>query len=310
MRAYVIPLRAIFLRDGDITVGVAPDCGGALSRFDVRTRGTVVDILRPITDQDSPARCSSSASCFPLVPYGGRLREGRFEFEGRLYQFPLNAAPERHSSHGDGWSREWALNHLDRRSAIMSLDADASAPFQYRCTQSVSIAGNRVRIVLSAQNVGTQRIPLGWGLHPYFANRSEANVKAVVPLRWRWDREMMPVALEANADAPGFLRGQRVGELPIAAEYADWDGCAAIDWPTRGIRVDLETTPPLRHAVVWIPVGEQFFCFEPISHATDAHNRQATPLPGDDILVLEPAATAEQRFDFVVSSYAANSGLP
>ena len=296
------PLSAIFLRDGNITVGIAPHCGGALTRFDVRTREAVIDILRPALPPDPAVRCSLGASCFPLVPYGGRLREGRFEFEQRLYQFPLNALPERHSSHGDGWSRPWGLSHLDRRRAIMSLEADESAPFRYHCTQSVSIAGDRVSIELSARNLSAQRIPMGFGLHPYFANRSDAGVNAEFPALRRWDHEMMPVSLEPNPDAASFSRGHRVSELPVAAEYADWDGAAAIEWPTMRVRVQLQTDPPLKHVVMWMPAGKDFFCFEPVSHATDALNGPFAQGPGADFVVLEPDATAKQRFDFIVSS--------
>jgi aldose 1-epimerase len=295
-------LNGIFLRDGNVTVGIAPACGGALTRFDVRTRDTVVDILRPALPQVSAARCSLGASCFPLVPYGGRLRNGRFEFENRLYQFPLNALPERHSSHGEGWSRPWQLSHLDRRRAIMSLEPDESAPFQYHCTQSVSVAGDRVSIELSARNLSAQRIPMGFGLHPYFANRSDAKIKAEVPTLWRWDREMMPVSKEPNPDAASFSLGLRISELPVTAEYADWDGGATIDWPTMRLRVELQTHPPLKHVVMWMPAGTDFFCFEPVSHATDGLNRQFTQGPGADFFVLEPDASAEQRFDFIVSS--------
>lgn len=297
------PRRSIFLRDGCITVGIAPDCGGALSRFDVRTGDSLTAVLRPAVEQGPAVRCSLGASCFPLVPYGGRLREGRFEFERRRYEFPLNALPERHSSHGDGWCRPWGLTHLDRRSAVMNLEADESAPFQYECTQSISIDLNRVSVKLHARNTGARRIPMGFGLHPYFANRSCAVVRADVPTRWQWDAEMMPLRQQPNPDAAGFLRGQRVSELPATTEYADWGGAATIYWPALRLRVSLETTPALRHAVMWMPPGEDFFCFEPVSHATDGLNGGPNRGPDGGFVIMEPNATAEQRFDFAVSRY-------
>jgi aldose 1-epimerase len=298
----VNPLRRIFLRDGALTAGIAPDCGGALTRLDVRVGDTVVELLRPANDQPAHALWALGASSFPLVPYGGRLRDGRFQFEGRSYQYPLNALPERHSSHGDGWTRPWAITQLNRRAAAMVLEADASAPLQYRCTQTVSLHANRVRIDLSIRNLEPHRIPVGLGLHPYFANRSLATIRADLPSRWRWDQEMMPIAMESNPDAASLLRGHPVSKLPVATEYAGWDGRATIEWPALRISMELATAPPLRHVVMWIPEGENFFCFEPISHATDALNRQAEHPPLEDFVVLAPDATFEQSFDFVVST--------
>lgn len=284
-------------------MGIAPDCGGALTRFDVRSSGSLTDVLRPALVQDPAIHCALSASCFPLVPYGGRLREGCFQFEGRSYQFPLNAPPERHSSHGDGWCRPWGLTHLGRRNAVMTLQADESAPFHYECTQSISIELNRVSIELRARNTSAWRIPMGFGLHPYFANRSCAVVKADVPTRWQWDAEMMPVREQANPDAAGFLRGQRVGELPATAEYGGWGGAATIEWPPMHLRVSLETAPALRHVVMWMPPGKDFFCFEPVSHATDGLNGGLDRSLSGGFVIMEPDATAAQRFDLVVSRY-------
>ena len=95
-------LSRILLRDGALTVGIAPGWGGALTRFDVRRGEELIPILRPARDELAPGPYALRASSFPMLPYCGRLRGGQFEFEGRSYQFPLNAAPEPHSSHGDG----------------------------------------------------------------------------------------------------------------------------------------------------------------------------------------------------------------
>jgi aldose 1-epimerase len=296
------------LRDGAITVGIAPDCGGSLTRFDVRIGEQTVDVLRPWAEPPPGLHRSLGAACFPLVPYGGRLREGRFCFGDRQFQYPLNALPERHSSHGDGWTRPWNLDQLDRRRATMSLEADAAAPFEYRCSQSLTLTPAGLSITLSARNLSPYRVPLGFGLHPYFANRPQARVTMTAPRRWRWDAEMMPIAEESNPNAEGFTNGQAVAGLPVAAEYADWNGAAIIDWPESRLRVKLQTRPPLRHVVMWMPEGEDFFCFEPISHASDALNRQTMAGFVDGFGVLEPNAAAEQKFDFQVSLV--DPGLP
>jgi aldose 1-epimerase len=295
------PAAGIFIRDGDLTVGLAPDCGGALTRFETGFAPSAVEVLREAQAKSRHMHCSLGASCFPLIPYGGRLRDGCFEFDGRRFQFPLNAPPERHSSHGEGWTRRWALTHLDRRSAQMRLSADDAAPFRYECIQSIEVQQDRLIVELSARNLSEQRMPLGFGLHPYFADRAGAAIQAEMPSRWRWDAEMMPMTLAANPDASGFRRGQAVAQLPVAVEYADWNGRAVIDWPRRGLRVQITTTPPLRHAVFWAPDGEDFFCFEPVSHATDGFNRLADSR--EDAIILESGAVAEQRFEFIVSRH-------
>ena len=297
------PLRGIFLREGALTVGIAPECGGALTRFDMRVGDSLIDVLRPALDQSISGVCALGSSCFPLVPYGGRLREGRFRFGGNEYRYPLNAAPERHSSHGDGWTRPWDLLHLNRRTAIMRLPAEDSAPLRYVCTQSISVDSERVRIVLSSRNVSAQPIPMGLGLHPYFANRAQAALTVALPVHWQWDHELMPVAKQINPLAEVLARGHNVAGLPVTAEYTGWDGRALIEWRASGLRVDLVTTPRLCHVVMWLPEGENFFCFEPISHATDALNEYSGSAAAEDFVILGPGETMNQCFDFNVSTY-------
>ena len=250
------------------------------------------------------------ASNFPMLPYCGRLCEGAFRFNEQLFRYPLNALPERHSSHGDAWTRRWTLDYLDHRRAFMTLEEDAQAPLRYECTQEVMVDPNGVHVCLTIRNASPHPIPVGVGIHPYFANRRLALVTASLPLRWQLDGELLPVSLVDNPDAPTLLRGQPVTEMPIVCEFAGWDGAATIEWPTLGVRVRVETAPALTHAVLWVPQGEDFFCFEPMSHATDALNGHDGRPPGEDFVVLEPQAVHKQRFAFVVDASLMHSGAP
>jgi aldose 1-epimerase len=293
-------LSHILLRDGAVTVGLAPECG-CLTRLDVRAGGRLVEILRPASERYADTLWALGTSSFPMLPYCGRLREGRFQFRGRSYRFPLNALPERHSSHGDAWTRRWELTRLDHRSAVMTLGEDPSSTIRYECTQALSVTGNRVEFVFAMRNQDPEPIPMGVGIHPYFANRSLATIRARLPLRWELDRELMPVAARENPNSPALSRGQRVVQLPVVGEYAGWDGTATIEWPGLGVEARIESNPPLEHAVMWVPEGEDFFCFEPTSHATDALNGYPGHAPGEGFVTLEPRGLYVQRFAIVVA---------
>ena len=160
---------------------------------------------------------------------------------------------------------------------------------------------DRLRVTLTLSNAGPHRLPIGLGLHPYFAQRTLARLRADLPERWRWDAEFMPVASEPNPDRRAFADGQAIDALPVAAEYSQWNGRAALSWPTLGVEVDLRTSPPLRHVVLWVPEQQDFFCFEPASHASDALHAQAGHRAAEDFIILEPQDVYEQQFDFDVT---------
>jgi aldose 1-epimerase len=295
-----VPLSSIVLRTGHLSVGIAPEWGAALTRFDVMIGTKKFDILRAAREARAGVPPALGASCFPMIPYAGRLREGRFEFESRSIQYPLNALPERHSSHGDGFTRSWSLTTLERHRAVLDILPVPSAPIQYHCSQSIELTEDRLEVKLNMRNLESRRIPIGVGLHPYFANRKSATLRAHLPVLWNWDQELMPTTCEPNRRMAEFERGISGAELPIAAQYWGWNGDAQIEWPAERLQVRVLTRPQLEHVVIWTPVGEEFFCFEPINHATDSFNVCKLHPLGMKPVVLNPDESFEQAFTFIV----------
>jgi aldose 1-epimerase len=295
------PVSRIILRKGALSVGVAPECGGALTRFDCKIGATRVEILRQASDSHINARSPYGASCFPLIPYASRLREGKFEFRDHEFVFPINAPGERHSYHGDGWTRPWSLSELTRDKAVLELNADPSAPIQYHAVRTIEVDDGILTIKLSIQNREAFAIPVGLGIHPYFARRNGARLFAHLPIRWRMDRELLPIAPEANPQATEFERGIAAADLPGSAAYSGWDGRAVIEWPADRIQLRIATKPLLCHVVVWAPDKEEFFCFEPVSHATNSFNLAREQIQANDDKAVEPGEIWEQTFEFSVS---------
>jgi hypothetical protein len=57
--------------------------------------------------------------CYPMVPWAGRIRRGRFEFGGREYQLPLNLDP--HAIHGLGFAMPWSVSRHETSIAELTL---------------------------------------------------------------------------------------------------------------------------------------------------------------------------------------------
>src|SRR5262249_47411364 len=64
-------------------------------------------------------RMPLAMSSFPLVPYSGRIRDGRFSFQGRNVVLPLNFLPESNSIHGQAWQVPWQVVHHDKELAAL-----------------------------------------------------------------------------------------------------------------------------------------------------------------------------------------------
>jgi aldose 1-epimerase len=152
------PLLAI--ADGELEVTVAPQAGGRLAQ--IRCDG--VDwLLGP--DGDAPPMIAWG--CFPMVPWAGRLRDGRFRFDDRDVQLPRSLGA--HAIHGVGFGLPWTVEARFPRHLELSLQlpTDARWPFGGRCRQRIEVAGRRLRLQLEVQaDALAMPVELGW--HPWF----------------------------------------------------------------------------------------------------------------------------------------------
>ena len=71
---------------------------------------------------------------YPMAPFAGRLRDGRFTFEGRTYQLPITEGPN--AIHGTTLDAAWTV--VDDRT--IAIDLADPWPFKGRVTQSFTLA--------------------------------------------------------------------------------------------------------------------------------------------------------------------------
>ena len=86
----------LVLASGPARLSVSPADGGRFSSLVVDGHELLV------TEGYGPIRWG----CYPMVPFAGRIREGRFTFRGRAVELPRNLPP--HAIHGTVFERPWA----------------------------------------------------------------------------------------------------------------------------------------------------------------------------------------------------------
>lgn len=217
--------------------------------------------------------------CYPMVPWAGRIRDGRFTLGDVHVQLPLDAPP--HALHGLGYRQPWTLVHRAPSVVALDLDLGSSAavragwPFGGHVRQVVSAVPDGVRWQMTCR-ADRGPLPLTVGWHPWFVRHLDG-------VQGRVDVDAGAM-LERGPD--GLPTGRRVPLPP-----GPWDDClvdlrqpAAVVWPGVG-RVEL--TSDLDHLVVFDgnPTG---LCVEPQSGPPDEVNL-------DDPRVLQPGEVFTAR---------------
>src|SRR6516225_4663990 len=98
---------------GSLRVSIAPQAGGRIAQ--IRRDG-----VEWLVGYDKDNAATIAWGCYPMLPWVGRLRRGRFKFAGNSYQLPLNLGG--HAIHGIGFALPWSLDAQSPTSAELSLE--------------------------------------------------------------------------------------------------------------------------------------------------------------------------------------------
>jgi aldose 1-epimerase len=290
----------IELRSGPLVVAVTPQACGAITRFGVDGRGRTFDLLRPASPDAIAARNPLGMSCFPLVPFSNRIRNGRFTFEGRTIALPPNFPPEPHNIHGQGWRASWTA--VERAGASLAIEyrhAPDAWPFAYRARQHYDLREDRLEVTLTVTNEGVDAMPVGVGLHPYFVRTPRARLWAQVRQFWKTDDDAMPTELVPVPDTiPLTGAGINPDAIALDTNFLGFGGTADIEWPEHDARLHLATRGPFTCFVVYTPPSQPFFCAEPATNCIDAFNLAAAGRNDTGMLVLPPGDTLDATVSF------------
>ncbi len=251
---------------GEWRAVVAPQAGCALMSLQYQAH----DVLRPAASFAAVKADPREAACYPCVPWFGRL-SGGLVFADTHYDLAptLPACDPENPLHGEGWINPWRIAAQDANSLECRFDyapQPMKFPFPFRASQQFAIDGEAFSIRLAVENTGDRPMPAGLALHPFFVRGANTRLMIDGARDWR----PAPFDLPPHGALPDR-------DADHTAEH--WNGAARID--TAGLALSLESDA--RHAHLFTPMGENFFCLEPVTH-----------LPGKfGECVLAPGITAE-----------------
>ncbi|MDB5730148.1 MAG: hypothetical protein JWQ03_43 [Variovorax sp.] len=272
------------LKHGEFTAELAPHLGGALASFysggGEPGASARRDWLRPATPEVLAARDPLRMASFPLVPWCNRIRDGRFDWEGRTVRLAPNFGASPHTIHGLGWQRSWEVVEATAASAALRFECDGRGawPFAFHCRQRYALDDAGLAIELTLVNTGPRSMPAGLGHHPFFPHRREGAgtvVQAQVDAMWENDDEQMPTVLSATDPALAALRdGMRLDRFALDNNFTGFGHSAQVRWPD-GSALTLRGDGPLDYFVLYSPRDQDLFVMEAVSNCTDWINLRA-----------------------------------
>src|SRR5262249_12070578 len=221
------PRESITLAKGDARLAVVPAVGSGIARYWTEVAGRQIDWLRPAVPDLLAQGDPTGLSCFQLLPYSNRIRNGCFPFAGELIAMPRSQTREAHAEHGHSWVSRWTVmaRTVDRLTTEYRHAAD-SWPFAYSARQVFQLADRALRLRIGLRNEDRRPMPCGIGLHPYFPRDPDCRLFAQVTGMWQNDAETLPIQHVAPPDDQNPTLGLAVDRVALDTVFTGWSGRA------------------------------------------------------------------------------------
>jgi aldose 1-epimerase len=202
------PDTELTLTRGDLRLVVSPY--GASLRGLSRAAGSTVE---QIVTGYSGAKNKVGGQGDVLIPFPGRVTEGRYTFEGREHQMVKNDKETPSAIHGFLRTVIWEQQALSDEAVTFAtaLDADVHPgyPFSLQAQVTYQLTKTGLRCEFHLQNSGPGDAPVAAGFHPYFTVGSDLI-----------DSDMLHVPFESTLEFENLIPTGNV--LPVAGTPLDF----------------------------------------------------------------------------------------
>lgn len=114
-----------------------------------------------------------------LIPFPGRIADGRYVFDGQAYQLERNDKEGPNAIHGFVRTLPWTVLRAGAQEVECEVQLDEAEysrrgyPYSLRVTVIYTLDGRGLSCSFQIQNVGQKPAPVGVGFHPYFTVGTE-----------------------------------------------------------------------------------------------------------------------------------------
>lgn len=238
----------LHLADGGLEAVVDVGLGGRIASL--RVGGTEVLVVEGASPFER--------GWYPMAPYAGRVREGRFEVDGTVHHLPLTAWPN--AMHGTVHDVPWEVEGSSDAHGELVVDLGAAWPFPGTVRHRISVDGGPdgglVTLRLEVAAAGAA-FPASCGWHPWFRRSLDsggaAEIDLVAGAMWERGDDGLPTgALVEPAAGPWDdcfteLRSPPSIRWPGAMALTVESSCAHVvifDERAIGVCVEPQTGPP------------------------------------------------------------------
>jgi aldose 1-epimerase len=230
-----------------------------------------------------------------LIPFPGRIGDGRYSFDGQRFQLECNDKEGPNAIHGFVRSLPWQVQdvHANKVTFEIRLDAETYAgrgyPFSLAISVMYDLGASGLTCMFIVKNVGQRAAPVGVGFHPYFTVGTsvidEAEVQLPGAAHVEFNERLVPTGrvLSVTGTPWDYRRFREIGRQRFNHCYLQLErdtqgmATASLRHTARDRAIDITMDPAFSAVVVYTgdAIADQpraALAIEPMTCASDAFN--------------------------------------
>ncbi len=224
-----------------------------------------------------------------LYPFPNRMKAGKFSFEGKEFQFPINDESTGNALHGFGAKQKMKIDKISLSDTVATLELSFNYqgqyeyfPWKFNFGISYSISSNAaLEVKFKVKNIDTQKMPFGMGWHPYFNIGKDGSCsKLTLPKVSKIEVDENLIPNGERLTLTDFEAPKCIGEYKFDTGFelspeetlsrvklSNTDEAPLYYWQESG-------TQQFRYLQVFIPPQRESIAFEPMTCNIDAFNNK------------------------------------
>jgi len=267
------------LKVGNSSMVIIPEKGAILNSL-IFNNQPIIDGYQSENDLEKLEWAKSAL----LFPFPNRLKNGKYSWKDKSYQFPINLTPN--AIHGFGMHESFMIektsfeqNYSEIKLSYIYQKNYEFYPFSFEISIEYKLYENRLVVKYFAKNIDNQTIPIGLGWHPYFSlggNVMDWEVKMSNGYKIEVDEIMIPNGIKSYFN--DF-------EKPLIIGQKSLDTCFELDHNNK-FELELKNNNGVlnycqssenhqfRYVQLFIPPNRTCIAIEPMTCGIDAFNQQ------------------------------------
>ena len=280
---------------------ILPEYGGIIRKMTLQKQGHLHHVIEVANNSEQLLNTLNAYPSAHLFPWGNRVRNGYFNFQGADYQLSINEVPLHNAIHGfvSFANFEVVDEHVNENEAILTLrytyrGTQIGFPFPFILDiQHIFSSDEGLEINYTVKNTGSKAMPMVLGWHPYFRIEGETaddwQIDFPATHQYTSDRQMIPdQKIEVDFQGMTDLKGKTMDAVfgvafssKVETKLHSQNKNLTLNVWQEGLKGGFN------YVVVYIPSTRDCIAIEPMTGNTDAYNS------GDGLLVLEAGETFE-----------------